>query len=825
MTTLALARWSLLVLVCASLCLAGDWTVTVQANRPLGRLGDLMLGANMEDLHYQMTGGLSSQLLHGESFFEPSPAEWAQLHGQVAGCANAGGRVSLGADGWLHLEHGTRVTAETPSDAQETTVTLRPTGDGGGLAMAVTPLNAYDRWEWYAGYTAWLVPATHEVVLQRAGRPHLHRDLARAPLPAPARDSYQLALRVDGPQLSVTVDGQRLLSVTDPEPLPLGQLALVAKGDTTFRDLRQGEAIPLVPNPLLRDPGDALSLRWAPVRGGSARGNFARVATGTWHAGCPSQEVTFGGGEGEFGLDNAGLQRWGLNLVAGRPYEGLLRVKSPRAQTLWVSLRSHAGSVLAEQALTLTADATAYQRVPFVLTPSAADAAGRFAVTLRAPGSVTLGYAFLEPGDWGRYQGLPIRRDLAEALLAQGLRVLRFNGGMIERPGYRWASQQGPRDERPPYDGFYDRWCSNGCGPAEIVAFGTAAGLTVIPGLNLDETPAAYADFVHYCNAPTDARRTAAGHPEPYPLRYLQVANESPLDRRYVDKFKQVAPAVWAVDPSLTLVSTRTLVGGLHDTDDLAKIRAKLACQAELAEFCHALGQRLMFDIHTFCTGEDPSANARTIADVLPFARWLKRLAPDPRLVEVGVLELNAGRFDHLRGLAHATELNALHRGCADIDALAIPNVSQPWGVYQTDWKAVLWTQGNLYYTPSRVWYQSAAWVDQLVARHWTPRIVAATTDAPATTLDVCAGLTADAGALVVRLVNYAADPQTITLACDGFTARRGTAVVEELSGGLLDSNTLAQPDKLRPVRSDWSPAGHWRRTLAPHSFTVIRVE
>ena len=67
-------------------------------------------------------------------------------------------------------------------------------------------------------------------------------------------------------------------------------------------------------------------------------------------------------------------------------------------------------------------------------------------------------------------------KDLAAALLAQGIGVLRFNGGMIEVPGYRWRHLRGPRDQRPPYDGFYDRYCSRGFRPAEVVAFGHAGG-------------------------------------------------------------------------------------------------------------------------------------------------------------------------------------------------------------------------------------------------------------------------------------------------------------------------------------------------------------
>ena len=36
----------------------GDAVVTVHADKKLFTLSDMMIGANMEDLHYQMVGGL-----------------------------------------------------------------------------------------------------------------------------------------------------------------------------------------------------------------------------------------------------------------------------------------------------------------------------------------------------------------------------------------------------------------------------------------------------------------------------------------------------------------------------------------------------------------------------------------------------------------------------------------------------------------------------------------------------------------------------------------------------------------------------------------------
>ena len=52
-------------------------------------------------------------------------------------------------------------------------------------------------------------------------------------------------------------------------------------------------------------------------------------------------------------------------------------------------------------------------------------------LALKQPGSVVLGHAFLQPGEWGRFKGLPVRRDVAEGLIDQGITVLRYGGSMV----------------------------------------------------------------------------------------------------------------------------------------------------------------------------------------------------------------------------------------------------------------------------------------------------------------------------------------------------------------------------------------------------------
>lgn len=783
----------MILLSVVAIAAAEEATITVQTDKVLFRLSDLMIGANMEDLHYQMVGGLDSQLIHGESFFEPSPTQLAAKTGLVDGFANCGGNVGVEPNGELVLGKGTRLTSLAPTANSEVGLQVN-TADGAGLALCVSPNNADNRWEWYSGYTAEVI--SNRVVLTKATRANKHLEVARAPLSATGW--VALALRIESGIVTVRVNGKEVIRHSDDSPLPPGHWAIVARGESRIRAVA-----PFMPNPLLGKPGDAISLRWEKVQSGSASGSFKLETNGAWFTNSPSQTIAFTGGEGEWGIDNAGLKRWGIHLLAGKPYEGFIRAKTTAPAEIWVSLRSADGKVLAEEIIQ-AAGKNEFERLPITLTPSANDEHGRFAVTLKKPGEVALGYVFLQPGEWGRYKGLAVRKDLAEALLAQGIRVLRFNGGMIEVPGYRWRNLRGRRDLRQPYDGFYDRYCSSGFGPAEAVAFGKAAGLPVVPALNIQETPEDVADFVASCQP-----------------QFYQVANETSFDKSYVRKFKLIAEAVWKVAPDITLVttSTRAAVRG-DDTDDAA--RKKLALHLELAEFALAHGKHIIFDSHSF-------SGASGVEGIAAFARCLQRLAPDPKLVSVGAFEFNAGAFDFQRGLNHALEMNAAYRNGDVIRAVGMPNVSQPWGVYQTDWKAVLWTQGNIYYTASKTWFQPAYYVDRMIAGSWAPDAVACTVDSPGKALlDVFAAKTADGKKLVLRVVNPSSEQVGAKMVLLGMEPAGKTACAEILDGDLSGFNTLENPEKYKPKIESWPITirdGGYHCTIPPHSFVVLTME
>jgi len=257
----------------------------------------------------------------------------------------------------------------------------------------------------------------------------------------------------------------------------------------------------------------------------------------------------------------------------------------------------------------------------------------------------------------------------------------------------------------------------------------------------------------------------------------------------------------------------------VKETDPEAAVRTKLALHLELAAFAHQRGQRIMFDSHSF-------QGAAAVEGIATLARWLQRLAPDPAAVSVGLLEFNAGAFDFQRGLDHALEMNAAHRAGDVIRAVGTPNVSQPWEVYQSDWKAVLWTQGNIYYAADKIWFQPAYYVDQMLARHWASEAVAVEMAAAPQSLDIFAAKSADGSKLVLRVVNATATAQAARFDIQAAALARSPARVTTLAhDDLLGFNTLSEPERIKPVTSEWPPEGNpVSRTFSPHSFTIIEL-
>jgi hypothetical protein len=569
--------------------------------------------------------------------------------------------------------------------------------------------------------------------------------------------------------------------------------------------------------------GVEISGLWRPVQAGGAVGSFG-FETNHPFIGRQSQRLTFLRGEGQVGVENQGLNRWGMHFIEGKPYEGVVWARADRPVDLFVAIENGDGSQrLAEQRLSVAAGD--WQRLTFSLKPSKTAYPGRLAITLRGPGSVVLGYVFLQPGDWGRFKGLPVRRDVAEAMIDQGITVLRYGGDMCSVSGeYRWKKMIGPRDRRPPYRGAWYPHSSNGWGILDFLNLCEAAGFEAVPDFNINETPQDMADFIQYALGSADSewgrRRAEDGHPQPYNLHYIELGNEQRLNDDYFRKFKALAEAIWARDPHIILVVGDFAYGErIRDPFNFKGSHSKittLAAHEKILELAKQHDREVWFDVHM---GTEGPRFDSTIPGTFSFIDALEKIAAGARF-KVVVFELNAGNHSMRRALANALAINAIERD-GRIPIVCSANALQPDGQNDNGWN-----QGLLFLNPSKVWLQPPGYVTRMFSGNYLPQLIPCRVTGPKGTLDVNGKRSEDRRTLILQAVNPTDQSVTFQIRVTGLVPSKATAQVTELSGSLDARNTAAQSNAI--VSRERQHAFREKETaftFPPRSVTIIRWE
>lgn len=803
---------------------AQDATITVRADQILHRVSRYLTGACIEDVNHEVYGGIDSQMVFGESFAEPPPQP------PLKGFSVFGGKWTLAKEGGIQVlgSDGAKIVCDEPAFSEgeaSVDVWLTESGGGnGGLILKVS--DAAIGADKFNGY---------EVALERPGTLVLgrHRQnwepIRRVPCDVPVNQWIPLTVRLTAKTLEVLVKGKSLTKYEDTEhPLETGKVGLRTwQHDVRFRNLSvtTGGAQRKLPFELQKPAAgtEAVSGMWRALRRSTASGDFT-VDEASAFSGRQSQRITFTGGAGEIGIENQSLNRWGMNFVKGKAYEGFVCVRSAKPTELFVALESRDGAkVYAEKRLKVTD--SGWQRLDFKLKPDGADKTGRFAIKLKQPGSVTVGYAFLQPGAWGRFKGLPVRKDVAEGLIDQGVTVLRQGGCMVNAPEYRWKKMIGPREQRPPYAGWWYPHSSNGWGIFDFLNFCEAAGFLAVPDVNIDETPQDMADFVEYANGPANSewgrKRAADGHSKPYRLKHLQIGNEERVNEDYWQKFKSVAEAIWAKDPEIILVVGDFAYGQKIEDPFNFKGAAggitSLAAQQKILQLAKQYNREVWFDVHINTDGPRPD-----FGGTLSYIDALDKLA-DGAKHRVVIFEFNAGNHSQRRALANAAAINVVERD-GRLPIATSANCLQPDGQNDNDWN-----QGLLFLNSSQVWLQPPGYVTRMVARNYQPLVVKSEVSGGAAgSLDVSVKRSEDGKTLTLQVVNATDRAVTTALQLNGFTPRKAVAKVEELAGPLEARNTAADPERIKTVLGDWRHGvgnGSLKWVFPAHSFTVVRFE
>lgn len=288
--------------------------------------------------------------------------------------------------------------------------------------------------------------------------------------------------------------------------------------------------------------------------------------------------------KGRISLSNCGF--WGMNIEKGKGY--YLRMNTSNGNRFEgraiLKLVAEDGTELCNRPLAIDPDRT-WCEYTGQLTATGSDPHARFVIELEGTGTLLLDYVSLFPETFcNRINGL--RNDIAQTLEALHPAFVRWPGGCIVEGidlsnRIEWKKTIGDPKNRP---GIYDTWgyrATMGFGYHEFLQFcediGAAGMFVCNAGIgcqgrvgdacreeDLDAFIQDALDAIDYAlgdgTTEWSRKRVENGHPEPFPLQYVEIGNENwgPVYEKRYDRFYR---AIKAKYPRLTLISTLGLSG------------------------------------------------------------------------------------------------------------------------------------------------------------------------------------------------------------------------------------------------------------------------
>lgn len=145
------------------------------------------------------------------------------------------------------------------------------------------------------------------------------------------------------------------------------------------------------------------------------------------------------------------------------------------------------------------------------------------------------------------------------------------------------------------------------------------------------------------------------------------------------------------------------------------------------------------------------------------------------------------------------------------------------------------WDQGQLFYTPDRVWGMPPDYSQQMAAENHLPNRVASEVQSPGDDLDVTATqgeiLTASKGEfsgrtrLVLKVVNAGDSPHVAEIRAEGYGNLDGLDSITTLQGGYRDENSATIPERIGPIRGHLEePSGSLLCAFPARSYTIVRL-
>lgn len=274
-------------------------------------------------------------------------------------------------------------------------------------------------------------------------------------------------------------------------------------------------------------------------------------------------------------LINSGY--WGIHVKAGTRYDLKCYIRPGSfTGTVTATLEDNQGNPLGRTELGEIKPGNDWVRHAANITATGSHPTARLALSFHGSGSLQIDWVSLFPPTYkNRPNGL--RPELAQYLEDIKPSFVRYPGGCyVEGISWEsapdWRTMVCPPEERPGQWGYWQYRSTDGFGYHEFLQFcediGADAmyvafcGMTVHPDNNMplsqiDPVIQQTLDAIEYATGPVTSKwgavRAKMGHPEPFPLKYIEIGNEHPPEI-YGDYYKRFRDAIKARYPDITVI-------------------------------------------------------------------------------------------------------------------------------------------------------------------------------------------------------------------------------------------------------------------------------
>ncbi len=785
-----------------------DVTLSVDANHVAGKITPWLYGSCIEDVNHEIYGGIYDQKIFGESFEEPVPS--AEIDGFRAyeGHWSAElNELAVNAFPGAKLVYDSLIVSKAIVSTDIKFGKNDGEGKNAGLLIHVAdPGNGAD---YFHGYEISLSAHGEKVVLAKHMNNFEH--IEDIPVAVNPNRWNTLKVAIHGKQIEVYLNGNRVARLAEKDgDLQSGKIAVRTwNAEARFRNfeiIADGAAKNIAFHAV---PPINISAQWDALASGDVASAFDLATDGAFN-GKNAQIVQFLSGEGMVGITNSSLNRWGIAIAQGQRMQGRLYLKAQHLQgPVTVALQSADGQKeYARQQI--TGVSSQWQAFPFELDANGADKNARFAVYLDKPGQLWVDQVTLMNTGDKQFKGLPVRADIARAMVNQGLTFLRYGGTMINAPEYRFKKMIGNPDKRPPYTGHWYRYATNGFGIEEFLQLCEAAGFTASFAINIEEQPQDAADMIEYLNGPITSewgrRRAENGHPEPYHVKYIGIGNEEVLFNgdvaeeydHYIERFNLLYDAIKSKDSSVSLINT---AWWRPESPNVEKVFRALDGKADYWDY-HPWADKL-------------TAGAEVEAELRKMKARFQQWNPNTTM-KCAIFEENGNTHNVERALGHVTLQNAVRRMGDFVLTSCAANALQPYKQNDNGWD-----QGQLFFTPSEVWGMPPYYAQQMASQYHMPLLVHSALEGVTDKLDVTATRSEGGNQLVLHVANIGEKALAVNLKIDGF-AEINSAKSIMLNGGLTTVNSLEEPTRVVPQEKPIKHSPNQLITLLPYSYTVI---